>query len=747
MKLGKSWTRLLKSGQSNEKESMGNKKKGVPRLSEKQTKPTRKVRGIVRIYVNPSQSYKRLPIKVKWQDGRWGADFFVDFLKPLPRDVVSKRGNSYWIEERREDRGIAYIDQEGKATLIYGWVPYSVAIDAANIPRFRNAFCIVRFPIQQSSSIKNFKIQPERIIDYSSILNREIEMTTFHHKLPHGSPVAAQDEDEGYEAAFSNAVKPGKIIDVTALTSIDDLPDEAERYDLRDRTAYTIDSETTKDIDDAIEVIIIARNRYIIGIHIADVTEFVAEGTPRDEDAKSRGTSHYLANQVIHMLPSILSENYCSLNENRDRLAVSVYVEIEFSEGNYEVKGLRFAKSVIRSNAKLSYKLVEDIINGTFAGAIDRDVFASLLDAYHVSQKIVNSSRNRGNAYDSPNVKYYEDENGNIGRKEEIIGKSNKLIETFMVTANQMVGERMADAIVSCSANPGGIGLYRVQKSPSEKDLREYLSKLTEADIVEKSLRYDDLKSGVEQALANDSDQQNRLSDLEKNEYIEAAIYQKICSAMDRNDEKTKIKLGVLGRYGYKAGRIQAKAGLSDRYDASFHQSLGINRYAWFTSPIRRYTDIVNHRQIKAILSKEPPTPSGVNVQLLMEKIKNADFAEGHLNRRLQMYHLHERLRQQMQLEVQIASFEWVNPDTFRLVAIWEEKYFLEFLFQKKPYANIEEQGLSCLLDGKTYRIADHIIISIDDPAAISPEKGYIMVQDGKRIIKINKTYRKQVDG
>jgi len=704
-------------------------------------------KGTVSIYINPFRYLQRLPIKVKWQDGYWKQDIFVDLLKPLPRDVVYKEGNSYWIEERREDRGIAYIDQEGKATLIYGWVPYSVAIDTADIPRFRNSFCIVRFPIQQSSSSKSFKIQPERIIDYSSILDREIQMIAFYHKLPQWAPVATNEEEEEYEASFSNAVQPGKIIDVTAVNAIDDLPDEAERYDLRDRVLYTIDSEATKDIDDAIEVIPVTRNRYIIGIHIADVTEFVAEGQHRDEDAKSRGTSHYLANRVIHMLPSILSEQFCSLNENRDRLAVSVYVEIEFSEGNYEVKGVRFAKSVIRSKAKLSYKLVEDIINGTFSGTINQDVFASLLAAYQVSKRIANSSSNRGNAYDSTNVKYYEDENGNIGCKEEIVGKSNKLIETFMVTANQMVGERMADAIVTCCANPGGIGLYRIQRSPAEKDLREYLDKLADANMIEKSLRYDDLKIEVEQGLANDPGQRSRLSELEKREYIQAAIYRKMCSAMESSGEETRIKLGVLGRYGYRAGRIQAKAGLSDRYDESFHQSLGINRYAWFTSPIRRYTDIVNHRQIKAILSKEPPAPSGVNVRLLTEKIKNADFAEGHLNRRLQMYHLHERLRQQKQLEVQIASFEWVNPDTFKLVAIWEEKYFLEFLFQKKPYANIEEQGLSCLLDRKTYRIADHIIISIDDSAAISPGKGYIMVQDGKRIRKTTKTYRKQVDG
>lgn len=696
--------------------------------------------GTANIYINPFRHMKRLPIKIKRRDGTWGQDLLVDLLKPLPRDVISKQGNRYWIEERREDRGIAYIDNEGNATLIYGWVPYAVAIDTKDIPRVRNSFYIVRFPIQQNSSSKSFTIHPEQIIAHSSILNREIEMTAFYHKLPHGSPVATPEEEEGYEAAFNNAVQPGKIIDVMAVSVIDDLPDDAERYDLRDRTLYTIDSETTKDIDDAIEVIPLTRNRYIIGIHIADVTEFVGEGTPRDEDAQSRGTSHYLADQVIHMLPSILSEHYCSLNENRDRLAVSVYVEIEFSEGSYEVKGLRFAKSVVRSKAKLSYKLVEEVINGTFTGAIDQDVFASLLAAYQVSKKIVNSSLNRGNAYDTPNVKYYEDEYGNVGRKEERIGKSNKLIETFMVTANQMVGERMADAIVTCSVNPGGIGLYRVQKSPTEKELREYLDKLIEAGIDVKSLRYDELKNGVEQALANDPYLQNRLSDPEKREYLQAAIYHKICAAMDGNDEDARIKLGVLGRYGYKPGRIQAKAGLSTRYDESFHQSLGIDRYAWFTSPIRRYTDIVNHRQIKAILSKDPPAPAGVDVRLLTEKIKNADFAEGHLNRRLQMYYLYNRLRQQKQIEVQIAAFEWVNPDTFKLVAIWEGKYFLECLFQKKPYANIEKQGLSCLLDRKTYRIADHVIISIDDPVAISPEKGCIILQDGKQLKKTNET-------
>lgn len=703
-----------------------------------------KAKGSAKIYFNPFRFSKNLPLKVGWfyGDAKSADHALIERLKPLARDVIVKKGDEYWIEKREINEGVAYIDHEGNPTIIQGQVPYQTTLSAEDAAKFRNSFCAVHFPIAQSKSVKSLSIKPVNSFNNTSVLDREIAMIKHYYKLPQLSPVHTEEENDVYDKIYTEAMEPEKIIEVGHIDGVHDIQENAERYDLRQKIIYTIDSETTKDIDDAIEIIKIKSNQYVMGIHIADVTEYVKIQSARDMDAASRGTSHYLADKVIHMLPSVLSEMYCSLNEGEDRLAVSVYAEIQFENGDFDIKGVRVSRSIIRSKEKLSYKKVEAIIDGTFEGTINSDVYESVLSAYNVSRKIIDASSKRvKNSYNATNIKYFEDKSGQIGRKEEIIGKSDKMIETFMVKANELVGQKMAEMITSCSIDPVGIGLYRVQKVPTEKDLMEYVDKLKLAGLISPEFQYPQAKERAKRFVANDRILKNKLTGVEKDEAVRAAAYREIDEAiLNRSSKEVKKKINILETFGYKSGRMQAKAGLSDKYNESFHQALNINRYAWFTSPIRRYTDIVNHRQIKSIVSKEKLEPSNVDVRVLTRKMNDAGYAERSLNQRLLLYYLNDKIKQEMKLEVRIAAFKWTGMETFKLNAVWLDKYPLDFIFRSNPIAKIQDNGLTCILEGTTYVVSDAATISILNPKDVSPEKGYIMLHEKNQIKKIKRT-------
>ena len=490
----------------------------------------------------------------------------------------------------------------------------------------------------------------------------------------------------------------------------------------------------TKDIDDAIEVIKLNKNLYILGIHIADVSEFVKEGSPRDENAKDRGTSHYLADKVIHMLPECLSQQYCSLKENKDRLSVSVYAEIEDTGNDFVIKGVRFCRSLIESKAKLSYNQVDDILKN-ISESDDDPIHCFLAAATDLAKLIEAHSPYKDISFFSDNVKYYEDQEGTIARKDEGFGASNTLIEMFMITANRLVGEKIADMIISTSADPRGVGVYRVQPTPGEQDLQDYISKLQKAELISKKVEYGKIKTKVEQMLKPDNELQHRLSEKEKEIFIRSAIYRVILKDMELSDPVLRTKLGVLERYAYKPGRIKAKANLSGKYEKSHHHSLGINRYAWFTSPIRRYSDIVNHRQLKSVLSLEQVTKNDIDVSALSRKFKNAGYAENGLSRRLLMYYLRDQhnLLNEDRLLVMVSSFQWVmsNNKTIELQGIWKDLYPLNFVFKKPPFAQIGDDGLTCELNNKmTLHVGDMIVINMKNRQDnISPDRGNIYIQ------------------
>lgn len=221
------------------------------------------------------------------------------------------------------------------------------------------------------------------------------------------------------------------------VNAVIDEKQTAKRLDLRDLPIFTIDGADTKDIDDAISIER-TEGGYKLGVHIADVSHYVTEGSPLDNDAFERGTSVYIADKVIPMLPKELSNGICSLNPGVDRLAFSCLMEIS-DKGT--VKKYKFAKTVIRSRVQGVYSEVNSILDGTANAQIKRkykDVIDCIPVMNELAQILIKKRKDRG----APDIKSSEskvicDENGIcIDIKPRIQGVSEGIIEEFMLMAN-----------------------------------------------------------------------------------------------------------------------------------------------------------------------------------------------------------------------------------------------------------------------------------------------------------------------
>ena len=338
------------------------------------------------------------------------------------------------------------------------------------------------------------------------------------------------------------------------LNSIpDDISNEdlSDRVDLRDRVIFTIDGDDTKDIDDAISMKR-TDDGYELGVHIADVSHYVKADSAIDKEAYERGTSVYLVDRVIPMLPHQLSNGICSLNPNVDRLAMSCVMNI-----NNHGKVIKYDifKSVIRSRIQMTYNCVNDIL--------DKDIVASGYEDYVEDLKLMKElsdilrKKMVSNGYiefSSPEPKIIVDEKCHpIDIKLRNEGTGENIIENFMVVANETVGGH-----VFYQELPG---IYRVHDRPDEKRLASFFDFLTARGYVVNGKRCDITSKDLQYIL-------KQLS--------------------DKPDAKILNDMAI---------RSQAKAKYSQENIGHF--GLGSKCYSHFTSPIRRYPDLILHRLVK----------------------------------------------------------------------------------------------------------------------------------------------------
>ena len=328
-----------------------------------------------------------------------------------------------------------------------------------------------------------------------------------------------------------------------------------DRRDLRDIEIFTIDGDDTKDIDDAISIKKLDNGHYELGVHIADVSYYVEEGTPLDNEAMERGTSVYLVDRVIPMLPHELSNGICSLNPNVDRLAISCVME--FDSNGKQIKYDIFP-SVIRSRIQMTYKKVNDVLENNIVAEGYEEYVNSLRLMKELADILRNMKIGRGYIdFEVDEAKILVDENcvpTDVVLRNR--GTGEMLIEDFMIAANECVATHIYFMNLPF--------VYRVHDVPKEEKIRSYLSFIgTLGYQIPGDIK--DFKPKTLQRLIE------FLSD--KKEF-------KILSAlMLRSMQKAIYQPENIGHYG-----------------------LASTCYTHFTSPIRRYPDTTVHRLLRTYL-------------------------------------------------------------------------------------------------------------------------------------------------
>ena len=338
------------------------------------------------------------------------------------------------------------------------------------------------------------------------------------------------------------------------------------RVDLRDKEIFTIDGDDTKDIDDAVSLYMDGEN-YILGVHIADVSTYVKSGTALDKEARKRGTSVYLIDTVIPMLPRELSNGICSLNPNEDRYALSVEMKISKSG---EVLESKIFKSVIKSKIQMTYNKVYDILVNNIV-AEGYEPYVETLKLMEKLALILVDKKSKMGAidFDMPEAKIILDENDavvDIKLREMTI--ANKLIEEFMILANEVVAETFNKKELPF--------IYRIHEKP-EVDRIEKLNTML------KNLGYPEIDLNV--CTKKGKVNGNNLALQLKN----------VMNLAKGNENEKLVSLLVL--------RTMQLAKYSNENIGHF--GLASEYYCHFTSPIRRYPDLFIHRVISSYLANE----------------------------------------------------------------------------------------------------------------------------------------------
>ena len=329
-----------------------------------------------------------------------------------------------------------------------------------------------------------------------------------------------------------------------------------QRFDLRDYLIFTVDPFDAKDFDDAVHLAKLKNGNYELGVHIADVSHYVREGSALDREALQRGTSVYLVDRVVPMLPEKLSNDLCSLRPEVDRLTYSCIMEVT-PQG--EVARYRIAESIIHSKRRFTYEEVQAILDG-------KDSAGKVLDAAVVEMEKLRQAltarrlRNGCLDFDMPEMKVILDAKGypvEIRRKERL--NSMRLIEEFMLLANQTVAWHVAIAMAEQSLKAPFI--YRVHERPSVEKMEEF------ARFVK--------------ALGYHFDHQQKIT---------GKLLGRFLKQIEGKPEADIIE------------NVMLRSLMKARYDTQSlgHFGLAFRHYSHFTSPIRRYPDLIAHRVLKA---------------------------------------------------------------------------------------------------------------------------------------------------
>jgi ribonuclease R len=451
----------------------------------------------------------------------------------------------------------------------------------------------------------------------------------------------------------------------------EDFSDIADREDLRNTDHITIDGETAKDFDDAVHVIE-SENGYRLFVSIADVSYFVAEGGPTDLDAYSRGTSIYFPGSVIPMLPERLSNDLCSLKPDEDRFTVSAILDFD-KDGS--VRGSRFCRSVIRSRHRFTYSTVSELLNDTSPEL--RRQFKPFLAQLESARRLALILREKREARGAVDFNLIEPEftlapDGKVSSVQQAARtEAHQIIEEFMLAANEAVAGLFQGRRIDA--------LYRVHESPDQEKLEQFLDFAATLDLT-----------------------------------------------LPPKSEQPKFLAGILesakgSRYEFIVNNLLLRSLKQARYSEKNigHFGLASPHYTHFTSPIRRYPDLVIHRLLVDLLFKS--TDGRANSAHLRSALgeylstleRRAVSAERDMHTRLKILFMSKHIGEQFNGVVSGVTENglFVEIPEFCVSGAISMEYLSDdyYLFDARNFRLFGE------ISAKTYQIGDPIRVELVD--------------------------------
>ena len=419
--------------------------------------------------------------------------------------------------------------------------------------------------VQWPSGTQNARGKVIEILGYEDDFGVDVEIMIRKHHIPHVFPAEVLEEAESF-----TPVLPRK-------------------HDYRNLPIVTIDGETARDFDDAVLVRQLQNGNYELQVHIADVANYVTEGSAIDAEARLRGTSVYFPDRAVPMLPLELSTDLCSLRPQVERLVLSCVMEIDHAG---EIVSYEIHEGVIRSAARMTYNEVQAILDGDHSM---RQQYASLVAEFErmeVLAKILNRKRvKRGSIdFDMPEPVIEFDEAGlmqGVQRSERKF--SHRLIEEFMLAANECVAAHLESHDIA--------SIYRIHEKPDAK--RVYDFELLAAAFgyslgVDLPVRR--FQTRGERRERHGSGRNPRQHEVPQDVHITPRMYQKLTQKIAGKPEERILSYLML--------RSLKQARYSEKNEGHF--ALAASTYTHFTSPIRRYPDLIVHRILKAVDQRIP---------------------------------------------------------------------------------------------------------------------------------------------
>jgi ribonuclease R len=404
----------------------------------------------------------------------------------------------------------------------------------------------------------------------------DVEITIRKFHLPHHFPPATLEEAQNISAVIP-------------------APELSHRRDFRALPIVTIDGETARDFDDAVTVRNLPGGNFELQVHIADVAQYVTPDSALDQEARLRGTSVYFPDRAVPMLPLELSTDICSLRPQVDRLVLSCVMRID---PRGEIVGYELCEGVIRSSERMTYTAVNVVIEGDTAA---RERYAALVPTFELMRDlalILNHKRQRRGSidFDLPEPVIEFDEFGlmkSITRSERNI--AHRLIEEFMLSANECVAQYLESKRIA--------SLYRIHEKPDAKRVYDF-------EVIAATFGYSlgvgplpihRVQFKSDRRVARGTGKPARTIEVPKEVHITPRMYQKLAAKIAGKPEERIVSYLML--------RSLKQARYSE--ENLGHFALAATSYTHFTSPIRRYPDLIVHRILKQVLRESPERRDG----------------------------------------------------------------------------------------------------------------------------------------